>query len=334
MGGKALKTIDTIRIDRTMFEKLSNIILLELGKTFVNFGIPEFYRNKNSFGDIDVVISMENFNGNMRDYISNTFKPNEIYHNGNCWSFDFEKVQIDFITTTPENFTSTLTYMSGSDAGNYIGKIAHGFGLKYGQAGLTYDHNFKGSNIGRVLISKDYDKIYSFFGLSYNRWKEGFDTLEEIFKFVSESPYFNWEYIQFENNNRINRERDAKRKSYLSFLEYIEKNCKDDNHRYQFEKDKSVYITKLADFFPESNIELEIRRMEYEYTKKLYANTKFNGHDVMLRYKLNGKDLGSAMKSFKENFKFNYNSFNDYIINTDIEQIYSDFETILNINKG
>lgn len=330
MGGLALKNTFTRRYDREEFDKISIELINILDKTFNRVAMPLFYKNKPSFGDADIILSMEGFNGNMRNYIQDTFSPNEIYHNGNCWSFDYKELQIDLITVSGEDFVSNYNYLSYNDLGNYIGKIAHGFGLKYGQQGLTYDHYFKGSNIGRVLISKDYDKIYEFLGLSYDRWKEGFNELEDIFKFISESKYFNWEYLQLENNNRVNRERDAKRKSYMSFLEYIEINCKDDNHRFQYEKDKSAYTDMVAKFFPESNIEMEIRRMEYEHCKELYIKSRFNGGEVMRRFNINGSELGSSLTKFKAIMTdIIGESFENYVLETPPEEIYEDFRIYL-----
>jgi hypothetical protein len=331
MGGRALKGENTFtrRYERAEFDELSKELMAMLEKDFKRVAMPLFYKNKPSFGDADILVLMEDCKYNMRDYITAHFKPNEIFHNGNCWSFDYKELQIDLITVSGEDFDSNYNYLSYNDLGNYIGKIAHGFGLKYGQQGLTYDHYFKGIKIGRILISKDYDKIYEFLGLSYDRWREGFDELEDIFSFISESKYFNWEYLQPENNNRVNRERDAKRKSYMSFLEYIDKNCKDDNHRYPYEKDKTVYLKQIADFFPEANIELEIRRMEYEYCKNLYVKSKFNGGELMRRFGLQGKEISEAIGSFKkaiESLPLMDDSFEDYVLETPIEDIYTDFK--------
>lgn len=332
MGGLALKSAYTRRYERKEFDVISVELLNILEKDFKRVAMPLFYKNKPSFGDADILVSTEGITFNLRDYILDTFAPTEIFHNGNCWSFDYKELQIDLITVAPEHFDSNYNYLSYNDLGNYIGKIAHGFGFKYGQEGLMYDHYFKGSNIGRVIISKDYDKIYEFLGLDYNRWKEGFNELEDIFKFISESPYFNWEYLQLENNNRINRERDAKRKSYMSFLEYIENNCKDSEHQYQYDKDKSVYVDKAAEFFPESNLITEIRRMEYDECKSLYMKSKFNGGEVMRRFGLKGKELGDALNGFKKmmNFLVPNESYEHYILNTSSEEIYEDFKEYLN----
>lgn len=65
-------------------------------------------------------------------------------------------------------------YLSYNDLGNFIGRIAHGLGLKYGQEGLWYEHMFKNMNVGAVMISQNYPKIYEFLGLDFKRWEEGF----------------------------------------------------------------------------------------------------------------------------------------------------------------
>ena len=333
MGGLALKNTKTRRYERAEFETITNELTATLRQTFKRVEMPLFYRKKESFGDADYILSMEGYNGNMREYITETFKPNEIFHNGNCWTFDYNELQVDLITVAPEHFDSNYNYLSYNDLGNYIGKIAHGFGFKYGQEGLMYDHNFKGSNIGRVIISKDYDKIYEFLGLDYNRWRQGFDTLEEIFEFVSKSKYFNWEYLQLENNNRINRERDIKRKSYMSFLDYIEKNCKDDNHRFQYEKDKSVYVEAANKFFPEAGLEIAIRAFEYDYCKALYIKSKFNGGELMRRYGLKGKEIGEAMDGFRAFVTVHIGNYDAFIIANTVQQIYRTYDDYCEHNE-
>mgnify|MGYP003660312987 CR=1 FL=1 len=57
MGGRALKLVDTRRISRLEFDKISKEIMGILKLTFNKIGIPFFYKKKESFGDIDFVIS-------------------------------------------------------------------------------------------------------------------------------------------------------------------------------------------------------------------------------------------------------------------------------------
>lgn len=341
MGGRALKNAFTRRYERAEFDEISKELIEILSKRFARVAIPLFYKNKLTFGDADVLVSTElktikgdvyNFEEtfNVRAYIEETFKPNEIFHNGSCWSFDYKELQIDIILAEPTHFDSTLMYLSYNDLGNFIGRLAHGFGLKYGQEGLWYEHQFKGKNIGTISVSKDYPKIFKFLGISYERYEQGFNELEEIFTFIAESPFFNWKKFQMEELNKINRDRNKKRASYMSFLEWMDKNVADENHEYKFAEDSTTYFTMINNFFPEANIITEVRRLEYLECRKLYVQSKFNGGDVMRRYGIEGKKLGDTLTGFKDYITKEYDSYNDYIIHTDSFDIYQDFEKYLN----
>ena len=335
MGGRALKGTFPRRYERQEFEDISKELTERLQLTFKRVDVPLFYKNKKTFGDADIVVSLEELDDefNMREFITTEYAPNEIFHNGNCWSFDYKELQIDIITVSGEHYDSTLMYLSYNDLGNFIGRLAHGLGLKYGQEGLWYEHNFKGSNIGTIMISKDYPKIFNFLGISYDRWAEGFDELEDIFKYISESKFFNWKMFQLKELNKINRDRNMKRASYTSFLEWMDANVADEEHEYKFEKDKTLYFNLLNETFPESDLVTQVRRLEYLECRRLYIQSKFNGGDVMRKYGLKDKKLGDALSGFKEYVAAEFGSYNDYIIHNETHQIYGDFEKFLALNE-
>ena len=310
-----------------------------LNKTFKHTGIPKFYKNKETFGDIDIIVCTDGFNGNLREYIQENFNPNEIFHNGNCWSFDYNKIQIDFITTPEKDFNSMLEYMGYNDLGNFIGCMSRGLGLKYGQEGLYYKHMFKGLYIGEILISKDLKKIYEFLGLSYEKLEEGFDELEDIFKFVSNCKYFNWKRFQLTELNKMNRERNLKRKSYMSFLEWIDANVADDNHLYNTKsKTQEEYNEMVINFFPECDFEFYVRKLEYEHTKSLYIKAKFNGGDVMRKYGYKGKELGDVLNGFRTFCKQIHGNdsetFENFILQNSKTVIYDLFERFLRVKEN
>jgi len=333
MGGRALKNLEipTKRCNRVEFDKISGDVIEQLKLRFNKVGIPVFYKNKKDFGDIDIVVSEDSGTTNVSDYIQNTFEPMEIYRNGNVYSFDYFGVQIDVIITANNAYDTTLFYMGNNDMGNFIGRIAQGFGLKYGQQGLWYEHYFKGSNIARIDISKNYEDIFKFLGLSYERYLEGFDELEDIFEYIATCKFFNWKMFQMDKLNKINRDRNLKRKSYMSFLEWMDRNVADDEHLYQFDKTQDEYNKMIAEAFPYANLELEIRRVEYEYCKSLYVKSKFSGRTVMDTYGLEGKQLGEAMIGFKTFIENNSRkmSYDDFIIDNSIEDIHSTFNLYL-----
>jgi hypothetical protein len=203
--------------------------------------------------------------------------------------------------------------------------------LHYGQEGLFLKMYNKDNFLGKIILSKDPKKMLEFLGLSYERYQEGFDELVDIFKFISASPYFNWEKVQLENNNKVNRDRDKKRNTYQEFLKWIDENVRDDAHNYQTEKDKTLYYDMINEAFPEANLQMEVRRLEYEYCKELYVKSKFNGGEVMRKYGLQGKELGDAMNTFKKinGSLFPNETYEDYIIKTPVNEIYDDFELFL-----
>lgn len=343
MGGRALKLVHTRRYELEEYLKLQDELVEILSNDFTEVAVPLYFRNKKTFGDIDIIVTYPKDTGELtkgefiRKYIEDSFNPGEIFHNDNAWSFNVDEIQVDIIMCDEENFDSFYHYLAYNDLGNLIGRIAHSLGLKYAQEGLVYDHYFQGSKVGRILVSKDYPRIFEFLGLDYKAWQRGFDDLEDVFSYIVNNKHFSYERYQLNSLNKINRERNLKRASYLAFLEYIE------DHKekiVKFNEDKTQYVLEADKFFPEFEYKLETRRMEYEKTKKLYIQTRFNGGEVKRRFGLDGKEIGEAMEGFKNRIaeirKFtNIKSgsvdeeFDDYILNNTLKTIYYHFGEFL-----
>ena len=223
---------------------------------------------------------------------------------------------------------SNYHYLAFNDLGNFIGRMAQVMGLKYGQEGLWYNHYTNGNQKTKIIISKDYPKIFEYLGLDYEQWVIGFNSLEEGFEYVKTSRFFNPEIFQMHHLNKINSERNAKRASYVSFLEYIEgEDCHKDYDPLEVQYHKENLIKLIAEAFPESNIKLEVKRLEYEAAKSDYATSKFNGHMVMEKYNLKGKELGDAIKTFKEHVDIEWSStYIDFLVNNREDTIYHAFE--------
>lgn len=282
---------------------------------------------------MDIIISTENAPQDIKKYINETFKPNEIFINGNAYSFDYKEIQIDFIFCEPEYFNANYHYFAFNDLGNLTGRLAHKIGLKYGQEGLWYNHYYNDMKVGRIQISTDFNKIFKFLDLDYNKWVKGFKTLEEIFEYVSESKFFNPIDYRLENLNKINRDRNKKRSTYITFLEYVENkgvNSKYDDKLNTHMRYNVPSVIEIA--FPESNIKENINRMEMEIENKIKANNKFNGLIIMETFNIYDTELGKSIRNFKE-YVTNYNTFEsyeEYILNTDLNDI---IETFKSVNK-
>lgn len=202
MGGNALREGLTRRFDASEYHELSPEILKLLNDAFPNrrAAIIASYREKESFGDIDILIASDDIK-DVRESIERVFRPSEIIHNGTVWSFDYKAIQVDLIMTPDSKFDIGYEYFSNNDLGNLIGRIANKFGLSYGHDGLWMKVRDKMNVIGKILLTDDIKIIIPFLGYDYSVYEKGFDTIEEIFEFVVSSPFYSYDIFDFANRN-------------------------------------------------------------------------------------------------------------------------------------
>lgn len=320
MGGKALRKygIETERKSSKEFfdlaAKISARLSFGLG---ISSSVPvEFiyspnitatsvrcYRTKQDHGDLDVLLKIDStFHErgiNLKDYIQKNFKPQVIHNNGGVLSFDYNNFQIDFIPIKESNWDIAQVYFSYDPLGNAMGKTFHKMNLSYGWDGLKYKYrNFNGRNSHDIVITKDPRKIFEFGGYDYDRYLQGFNTIEEIFDFIISSYYFNPEIFKMENLSHIDRKRNRKRGSYHKFLEYVEKTY-DDNHPPNIIP-KKEWLPLIDKYFPEASLldKLKVLDKKNEINKQL--NEKLNGRLIMEWIPgLKGKALGEIIREFR-----------------------------------
>jgi hypothetical protein len=139
--------------------------------------------------------------------------------------------------------------------------------------------------------------------------------------------------FQLSQLNKINRERNLKRASYMAFLSYIEdKPAHPEYNQNTIKLAKEKIIDIIREGFPEANIDLHLAEIDYETAKKKLVNMKFNGKTVMEKYGLEGKELGEAIQKFKTYVNCISgsvpNKFDTFIIGLDLDYIYRTFEHV------
>lgn len=303
MGGNALKNTVTRRYSAAEYHSLVGEVIR---KSNTNIDICQMdvipsYKCKDSFGDADILYSTFSGKPISVDQIKKIFGPYQIVVNGEVISFDFMQFQIDLIHSPMENYDYALSYFSYNDLGNLIGKLTKRFNLKHGHQGLflpLYD----GENIfENVQVTLDHSKTLEFVGLTAKRFDAGFDTLDDIFNFVSQSPQYNPELYKLENISSIGRIRDRKRDTYKKFLEFGE-NYTGTVIPYQKNFDKTVFLQQIFDSFPDAyeRFKSAVQRLTVQRAVK----EKFNGQLVSELTQLSGKELGVFMKKLKQDFNF------------------------------
>lgn len=253
MGGNALKNTATRRYQRDEFLELQNEVVQILLKEYETVRPLRFYAQKPDFGDLDIVIpSWPRWPGFHREHLVKLFNPNEVFCNDNVISIDYKEFQIDVKFVDPMDFPTVCLYHDFNDLGNLMGKLVHCMGITYGHLGLHYSVFYHRTHLlGKVELTRDPAKIFSFFGLNKHVYDHGFQHLEEIFHYVTTSRFFCKEAYEDQYHNHTDRTRNRKRKVYADFLEWLEK-CQPVDMTPFIGKDAGLQIADS--FFPEAHL--------------------------------------------------------------------------------
>ncbi len=303
MGGNALKNAGVGRVEWhryfDIWNKLNNDPVMN--ERFELRLIPA-YGEKTTFGDMDVLVCGPM--GDLVDVIKQAFSPQEIVENGDCVSFDFMGIQVDFIKTTYEKLKFNVAYFAFNDLGNFMGRTAYRLGFKYGHDGLWYtirDEDNKDRVVKELLVTNDPEEAFMFLGYDYARWKRGFQTLESVFEFASSSEYFDPAQYLLSNRSYAARVRDRKRESYRKFLEWIHSRYPDlEEDSPKVPVDRDYHLKRAFDMFPGFSHRYDVVVADWTIEKEFRKN--FNGHGIGELYGISGKELGELMRLFGKYF--------------------------------
>lgn len=319
MGGNLFKAG---RVTKERYKEIVSLLIPVLDTHFGDrYGIPKPYHDKSDFGDVDIILDA-GVVMNKPDWFINVcadLNVKETHKVRNVCSMLYQNFQVDFFMTPTSEFESSINFMSYNILGNLIGRIYHKFNLRYGEAGLFYVLRGFTNHISKeIIVTRDMEKILSFIGLSYERWKLGFNNVEEIFEYVIDSPYFCSNSYDPEYYNV--RKRANERPDFVKFLEYIETNKIEKN--YPFERPKEIYLEKIDEYF---GTDLKSANIKHKLRQERLQNIaeKFNGRIIMNLLKIEGKELGSFINAYKDGFN-DETEFEDFILNASVKQIEQD----------
>lgn len=302
MGGNALKQHQAVRLDKNDYEPLAGQCIARLRALYPAGRIEaiQAYREKQSFGDLDVLVAADGYDPfKAADALGSV----EVVRNGPVTSVGVEVpdgiFQVDLIKSPLEEFDYASRYFRWNDLGNLIGRIAHAMGVAHRHDGLFFyfrdgDHLFR-----EILLTRDHDLALLFLGLDPLRFNRGFDTLEDVFRFVASSSFFNRDIYLLQNRNAKSRVRDSKRPSYMKFLAWCEANP--DLPSFSFPENKILWLARFSVHFPGFSAEHE--KAESDLARIHAAREKFNGEWVSSITGLTGKPLGELIRKFRESFE-------------------------------
>ena len=312
MGGNAL-SCTSVRLTKTNYDRLAADCVAKLRALYPGKRIEALgsYRNKESFGDCDVLVE----SGDHYDPVTAAAALDavEVVRNGPVTSVgvivrpevphrDGNVFQVDLIKMAPEAFDFAMGYFGRGDAGNLLGRLFHAAGLSLRHDGLVYyfrdgtsgDYKFR-----EIVLTRKFEEALPFMGYDPVLYERGFDTPEDIYRYVASSVFFNPAIFLLENRNATSRVRDKKRVMYMQFLKFCEAHT--DLPAYQYPEDKAAWLPRIAEYFP--HFQAEYDQAVADLAEHRAVKTKFNGEWVAQLTGLQGKELGAVMKQFKESFE-------------------------------
>lgn len=297
------------------------------------------YHTKQSFGDLDLIINSKYLKSNYIDIIKTIFKlsASNFSKNGNVVSISYKAFQIDLIITKDEEFQSSLAYFKFNDAGMIIGKIARAYyGIRYGHRGLDISIQDKFNKLGEIFLTTNTRVIHNLLGLNHDEWLIGFDTLEDMFKWASNTPLFNKNIFEYDNMNSTDRIRERKRTTYSLFLDWMEKQDNLTECDYQDISLKRGYTLKEPMFtdiickeFP--HVMIEYNTIIKNHEDNIVFKENFNGDIVGELTGLSGKELGVFMSWAKDaisrtGMKFMFLKYHQHTCNCMILSMYNHYQ--------
>lgn len=309
MGGNALK-IQTERLQADDYHKLAAEVVdmlrssgcVKRAEAMIN------YSSKTDFGDLDVLLTRSDEYSITR--MLELFKPKDHFKNGTILSLEYKNFQVDLVSISEESFDYAFNYFHG-ELGNLIGRLAHKIGLKHGHEGLQMILKDGDYQFATLMLTTDHDDTLRLLGLDVDRYRQRFETLDQMFEWIAESKLFSPAIYLLENRNAIAKQRDRKRKVYQAFLAWCTERY--DVHAPVIKKDKSEYLPMIYNAFPHakqwSDEQHELLRIQR------IVKSKLNGGIVMELTGLSGKHLGELMAFIRQHMD------KQYVLDTDQPEI-------------
>lgn len=330
MGGNALKNCNIRRYDAVEYYELEKEVVTKLRAYFGNVRIAPIlsYGNKETFGDMDILLESPVPHGDLREVFRTLFQSKEVVSEGyvhghrlpsgqfwlkktvsppadavlefnetGCISFEYKEFQIDVLCTPTRYFDFCLNYYNFNDLGNLCGVLAKSLGATLGFDGLWLKVRENTRQFGKILLTSDFDTALSFLEFDVTRYRQGFKTPEEMFAFVTANPYFHADWYLLANRNNKSRARDAKRVTYRNFLKYIEEHPTSSQ---AFFLTKESARQRLYAQFP--GVEEAVVKMKRQALQKSTERKIFSGQVVGDATGLSGLELGKVMEHIRVKF--------------------------------
>ena len=289
MGGRVFKEHfngeESLKMDRETYfnnrQKISDFFLdwirevendNDIFYTEGYFMFPNEFINKESFGDIDVIVCKNSENlyidsESLQERIKKYFGEDSIIKtNGPIVHFLYQnKYQVDFILTDFYDMPIKHFYLSYS-IGMLLGIIARHMGVAFGMEGLKIRNSDILIKSDSLYGFSDY-KVFEFFQLDENQYKN-IKTEEDAFKFVWSCPFATHEVFKSSLANCKHRKREADSKVFKRFFEWLESQPEKSKDEIKYipttKHEQNYYLRSIFGDYTIDNVEKEIAWLNYK----------------------------------------------------------------------
>ncbi|MDD2741261.1 MAG: hypothetical protein PHV02_03250 [Rhodocyclaceae bacterium] len=308
MGGKAL-SCGSVRLPKSQYETLASRCIETLQRRFPGRKMAALgsYKSKPDFGDCDLLI--EGGEGYNAVAAAEALGAVEVVRNGPVTSvgvlvssalgkIEGNIFQVDLISIDPEAFHFAKSYFGHGDTGNLLGRIFHAAGMALRHDGLFYYVRFGDHKFREILLTRDFSEALRVMDFDPSVLDRGFDTPEDIFRYVAASKFFNVAIFLLENRNARSRVRDKKRPLYTQFLQWYESQV--GHAAFAYPQDKGEWLPRISAHFP--GFAPAYQQAHADMAELKAVKGKFNGEWVAAITGLRGKELGVLMRRFSQSF--------------------------------
>jgi len=191
-------------------------ILYKVSEILENEGIkhdiPLPYINKEEFNYVTIIIP-----DHIAIYdISKMFNCADIKEKVGVINTIIDDIKIDFVKTSEKNWSYVFHYYSWNILHVLVDILFYeNFHLKYEKNGLKYKYENK-----LINITNNLHDIFNFLELKFFMVYKGFPTLESIFMFIENSPYYDTKYFTMENFEIYDKNFKYNKQMYEKFIKH------------------------------------------------------------------------------------------------------------------
>lgn len=327
MGGNVFKNVAEVdRIPAAEYRQFNLRVrekLFETGLFDALFRVDS-YRNKPDHGDLDIVVINPGCGiGTIAAKIKEVFNTEHVASSGDTISFLFRNHQVDLILCEDAdvaNFASC--YFSWNDLGNFVERVAHRLGFKFGHDGLRYvirDPENDARVVKEVVVTIDFAQALEFLGYDRHEWEFGFDNPEDIFRYACSSEYFDPAQFNLSNRSSEARRRDRTRKMYQDMLVFLNREYGLQGDEPKIPVDRQEHLRRAFEHFPYFGRRFDFAMECFRQEKAFKAN--FNGELFRDIFAIEGKQLGRVMEAYRK--YINRFALEDWIATLDVSQARS-----------